>query len=161
MNGKVRQFDTPRAVYERPADTFVAQFIGTPSMNLYDGTLTYKSEHLEFQSEAMRIPLHKKPLEAVDRRHLGKPVILGIRPEHIHVRGYEPQGMKASVEVPARVRLTELLGHEIHLTAEIGANSTVATVDSAFQGRSREEISLIFDSNKIHLFDKDTELALA
>src|SRR5574344_742543 len=97
--GFIQQVDTPVNLYENPANLFVATFLGSPQMNIIDGNLEEKDGTLHFnikdnpQSVAFS---DQKALELADRSYVGKPVLLGIRPEHISI---SDSGLKGSVEV--------------------------------------------------------------
>ncbi len=154
--GKVSQFDTPKNVYQYPADTFVAQFIGSPSMNLYNGDLIMDNETLKFMFSQISIDLPKSLLSTSVRERIGQPITLGIRPEYIYVQGYEPQNTQGLSPVNANLQISELLGHQIHLTVDIGNYTSIATVDSSFNMRAGSNLVLLFDTDKIHLFDHKT-----
>jgi multiple sugar transport system ATP-binding protein len=91
--------------------------------------------------------------------YVGKEVVFGIRPEHLHAPEFAPPGtigarMKGTVEV------IELLGHELHLYLNSGKNNFVATVDIRLLVDVGNTIDLEMDMNNMHLFDKNTELAI-
>ena len=157
--GEVRQFDTPRAVYENPSDTFVAQFIGNPGMNLYDAVLHYEDGEFSADVKDFHIPLLGKPKDHL-AEYANKPVIIGIRPEHIYVEGFIPENLVSYAPVKARLTSTELLGREYYIAMKSGFMETTATVDAAFKGRIGEEVSLVFDQKKLHIFEKSKGKAI-
>ncbi|MFO7678810.1 MAG: sn-glycerol-3-phosphate ABC transporter ATP-binding protein UgpC [Chloroflexota bacterium] len=158
MDGILQQIDSPRALYRRPANVFVAGFIGSPSMNFFNGTLVQEEGKLFIDTGDFRvqIPEEKKaPFVA----YAGKEVVFGMRPEHVYVPEYAaPNIMAAPVE--ATVEVVELLGHELNLFATTGKYSLVATVDTRVEATMGNKINLVFDMNQLHVFDKNTEQAI-
>jgi ABC-type sugar transport system ATPase subunit len=109
--GIVQQFGTPDEVYRRPANLFVAGFIGSPPMNFLDGTLTETSGGLAFSSPDMTLPL--PPLR--DDVSQGRKVVLGVRPQDVElVADSEPNAARG------RVWVVELLGSEKLVEVELG-----------------------------------------
>jgi ABC-type sugar transport system ATPase subunit len=137
-NGRLQQFDTPDAVYNRPANRFVAGFIGTPSMNQIEG---------EVAGGAFVLSGHRVPLERgrYVREMADGPAVLGIRPEDVTLgRG----------ELPATVRLVENTGHEQIVTAEIpGGHRVLARVDPGRRLAIGQAIEAGFEPGAIHLFE--------
>jgi multiple sugar transport system ATP-binding protein len=126
--GKIQQIGTPGEVYEHPANVFVAQFIGTPPMNLIPATAL-----------PLRLPLAE-----------GRPMIAGIRPEHITLGdGF-----------PATIDLVEPIGHESIVYATAGGEKLVAIFDPHEAPRMGETVSLAVDPERVHLFDAATEAAI-
>jgi multiple sugar transport system ATP-binding protein len=128
-DGAIQQVGTPREVYEQPANVFVAQFIGTPPMNLIDATVENGS--------AFGIPV---PVEN------GRRIILGIRPEHL----------THGTRIAATVDLVEAIGHESIVYATAGSERLAAIFDPHETPRVGETISLDVDPARVHLFDADT-----
>ncbi len=157
-DGNLQQVDTPRNLYNEPANVFVAGFIGSPSMNFFDSTLVSEEGNLFVDTGDFRlaVPDDKKGLFS---DYVGKEVIFGIRPEHVHAPQFAPPSIIAS-ELSATVEVIELLGHEIHLMTSTGKNSLVATIDPRLNANVGSQLDLVADMNNMHLFDKDTELAI-
>lgn len=154
-NGVLQQFATPHEIYNRPANTFVAGFIGSPPMNLLHGTLTHDSgPAVVFGSVRQLLPplLHG----AVGGFAEGKKLILGIRPQDLSLNN-----PAAPEDLPATVWLVELVGSEklvdlscgddIKLVAEVKAEQRIA-VDQA--------LGVHLDPARLHLFDPETGKAL-
>ena len=137
--GKLQQVGTPLEVYEHPANVFVAQFIGTPPMNLVQATVSDST--LRASSFALPLPF---PLEE------GRRVVVGIRPEHL---GRGPA-------IAASVDIVEPIGHETIVYASAGEEKLVAIFDPHDAPRAGETISLGVTGGKIHLFDAATEESL-
>lgn len=156
-DGYIQQINTPTALYERPCNMFVAGFIGSPQMNFINARVERRGEeiHLLFGKHDIKLPEGKsKKLDGTD--YIGKEVILGIRPESLHDEpAYIDQFSDSIVE--ARVELTENLGSETLLYLLIDEVDFVAKVNPRTKARSGDVIRIAFDTNKIHLFDKESE----
>src|SRR4029079_8988179 len=103
--GKLQQFDTPLEIYNRPANRFVAEFVGSPGMNFLDGEID--AAHSIFQSQQISIALKGSYLERFSDGDTNKRVTLGIRPEDIHVSLSQSDNWHQ-----ANVYVTELMGSE-------------------------------------------------
>jgi multiple sugar transport system ATP-binding protein len=143
-DGKIQQVGTPRKVYESPANAFVAQFIGTPPMNLIAATVS--GAVLQFSSFAL--PLAEKFRGRVAE---GQRVIAGIRPEHLR---HAPNG---DAQIRAEVDVVEPIGHETIVYARAGAARLVAIFDPTVTPRAGETIGLCIDADAMHLFDAESE----
>ncbi|MGZ2506632.1 multiple sugar transport system ATP-binding protein [Rhizobium beringeri] len=145
-DGFVEQIGSPLDLYDRPANLFVAGFIGSPAMNLIRGQVS-TSGPLEFIVDGGgRLPL---PEAASLER--GAQIIYGIRPEHLTIG----QGPAA-----AEVVLVEPTGAEIQITTKFGADHLVATVRERLDLRAGDQIVIAPDLSKLHLFDAKTEKRL-
>jgi multiple sugar transport system ATP-binding protein len=156
--GHVKQIDTPMNLYERPRNTFVAAFIGSPSMNLLSGTLaasTATSAHggVEFRAAdgAFTMALGAQWGSRLAAR-VGSAVILGIRPEDILIL---PEGSTSERVGTVRVRLdvVEPLGSEAFLSARIGAKEITARVPPRGLPVAGSEVELVFNAERLHFFD--------
>ena len=136
--GKLQQVGTPLEVYDHPANVFVAQFIGTPPMNLVPATM---AEGM-LRASSFALPA---PFPVAD----GAKVIAGIRPEHL-TRG---DAIRATVD------MVEPIGHESIVYASAGDEKLVAIFDPHEAPRTGETIAL--GASKLHLFDAATEAALS
>jgi multiple sugar transport system ATP-binding protein len=158
QDGILQQIDTPRKLYGKPNNVFVAGFIGSPSMNFFDSTLVGEEGSLFVDTGDFRlqVPEDKK---AVFGDYIGKEVILGIRPENIHSEEFAPPGI-VSAPITANVEVIELLGHELHLFLDTGSTSCVSIVDTRMAPTVGNDVDLVVDVERIHLFDPDTEAAI-
>ncbi|HSW07443.1 ABC transporter ATP-binding protein [Aquabacterium sp.] len=113
--GTIQQVDTPAALYERPANAFVAGFIGSPEMNQHDVELSVTSDDVAFSFGGVRLPL---PVVKADRlRSRGNGAVkLGLRPEHITAIASHA----GAVRVPGTLRFMENMGSEVFVHAELG-----------------------------------------
>jgi multiple sugar transport system ATP-binding protein len=156
-DGVLQQVDTPAEVYARPANVFVAGFIGSPSMNFFNARLTSVEGGVQVIGDGLRIDL---PSEIVARTgaYSGRDVILGIRPEDIHdASRATPDG---SPPAQANVDVVEHMGSEnfVHLTS--GEASFVARLDRAVNPSPGDTLPITVDSHRIQLFDPATEQAI-
>ncbi len=141
-DGYVEQIGTPLDLYDRPANLFVAGFIGSPGMNFIKGKVSSDGP-LEFEIDGgVRLPL---PDDVSLER--GQDAIYGIRPEHLVVR---PPGSSA------RVTLIEPTGAETQITATLGTAQVIATVRDRLALQSGDPISIVPDIAKVHIFDAAT-----
>jgi multiple sugar transport system ATP-binding protein len=142
QSGTVQQYDTPEVVYERPANQFVAGFIGSPAMNFLP--VEMKGDAAVFAHDGT-----SAPLDAANRARLqrasGKGV-LGVRPEHFTVADQ-------SNGIPVVVRLVEPLGSDTLIHFDIAGASAIARVDPALKPKVGERLALRPLPDKIHLFD--------
>ena len=157
-DGLLQQLDSPQNLYDKPANIFVAGFIGSPSMNFFDSTLVEADGKLIVDSGSFRVgvPESKK---ATLMPHKGKEIIFGIRPEDIHTKPYIPPGI-TEADVNASVDVTELMGNEIMIYALTGQKSFIARVDPRVRVRPGEDIELSMNMDNMHIFDPKTEAAL-
>ncbi len=169
--GKIQQLGTPGEVYDRPANVFVAQFIGTPPMNLLPATVEDSTLRTSSFSLPLRLPLAN-----------GRRVIAGIRPEHIGLEvapASAPAGLGASrplagrrdgavtaAETAARpaihatIDLVEPVGHESIVYATAGSEKLVAIFEPHEAPRVGERVGLSVNPERVYLFDAETEVAL-
>ena len=143
--GRIRQADDPQQTYNAPADPFVASFIGTPPMNLWEGNLrTQGTEHL-FQSGDLIVQL---PADLLPALHPHQPTItLGIRPEAISL-----QDSPSSIRVKAQVELIEDLGADLLIHCRMGDLKLVARADRNAGITIGMTTPLFFPISKLHLF---------
>ena len=159
-DGIVQQVDTPIELYERPRNMFVAGFIGSPQMNFFDAKLVKEDDgvYVVLGADRLKLPEGKASKEALNN-YFGKEVVLGIRPEHIHEEesfiANQPDGV-----VSAYVDVTEMMGAETYLYLQVNDTKSIARVNARSNATIGDTIKVAFDLNKIHLFDKDTELTI-
>jgi len=158
-DGFIQQTASPEELYNHPVNIFVAGFIGAPSMNFVAGTLTEQGGAVRFKASGVDVVVPEgKATSLRSKGYIGKEVILGIRPEDLHE---EPVFIEASPQtiVNANVEVAENLGHEMYLYLNgIGTDTVIARVDGRSGVRDGTSVKLALDMNKVHLFDKETEL---
>jgi multiple sugar transport system ATP-binding protein len=171
--GVLQQVDTPKRLYESPVNAFVAGFIGSPSMNLFEATLT--GDELTSGTLAFRLQDAAFVRRPGLRSYAGRKVVFGIRPEDLYDSSLE-SGRKYQT-IPAKVTSIEELGseHIVHLNIDAVrvdsgdpdavqdfglASNAVARFEPVSTVRSGSEIRLALDDTKLHFFDPETHLAI-
>ena len=152
--GEIQQADTPQTLYDHPCNLFVAGFIGSPQMNFMDAELGRDADgyKLTFADQS----LHFAGSDALSG-YVGKTVVFGIRPENLHTSG-EKFTQNAAHTLTMHVDIAELMGAEIY--AHCTCDGTVRT-PSGEPIHAGDTITAAVDMSRIHLFDKQTERAIA
>ena len=156
--GLLQQVDTPQHLYDLPDNLFVAGFIGSPSMNFFNGKLVKGDGKLFFDGGAFKVEV-PSTRNSIYMPYQDKSVTLGVRPENIYDPHFLPPGIFAQ-PVDGKVDVTELMGNEIQLYITTGEHSFVARVDPRSHAMMGEKIQLVFNMNNMHLFDLETERAI-
>ncbi len=177
-DGYLQQVDTPQNLYDRPTNVFVGAFIGSPSMNLYEGvinlagdgagTITLGSETIGLNPAA----LAKRPGL---RRYDGRPVVVGIRPEDFEDAALNP-GVPASDRLHTTVNLIEALGSELMVHFDLDArrvdsgdpdaqadevdHDAVGRFSPRSTARMKQPIEITIDTENTHFFDLDSREAI-
>jgi multiple sugar transport system ATP-binding protein len=149
--GILNQLDTPQQLYDFPANLFVAGFIGSPSMNFFDGALTKEGDTMfvDLGSFKVKVPKERQaPYESM----VGQKIVFGIRPEDIHNPQYAPPSIIAE-PVETIVDVTELMGNEIFLYLVNGDHSFVARVDPRTRVEMGDKMQVVFNMLNMHIFD--------
>ncbi len=137
-DGIIEQIGTPLQLFDRPGNLFVAQFIGSPSMNVFAGTV--RDGHVDALGA-------RWPLPAVCSVTQGQAVQMGIRPTDI---GLAAQG------IPAKVVVVEPTGAETELLVEVGGQKMVVVLHGRTQAQADEMVHLTLDPEKAHVFDSSS-----
>lgn len=146
--GRLQQFDTPMEIYNRPANRFVAEFVGSPSMNFIEGR-TDLGARLVTSSEIV-IRLSDSQLDRL-REH--ERVAIGIRPEHVHVSTDAREGW-----TPATVYVTELMGNETFVFLQLaGGEKIIARAAADFRADFESPVWISFETEKAVFFDVSSE----
>ncbi|MDE3111629.1 MAG: sn-glycerol-3-phosphate ABC transporter ATP-binding protein UgpC [Chloroflexota bacterium] len=156
-DGILQQLDTPEALYERPANLFVAGFIGSPAMNFFKGKIvgTPDAPLVDVGLFSVAVP---SPQRAAASRALGSEVVYGVRPEHMFVRdGSSPEG----VTVEAKVEVVEYLGYEEQVYCSLDSTSFNVRLPAQMRTHVGGRIPLTIPKDRGHVFDAKTEQALA
>ena len=158
-DGVVQQLDTPLGLYHNPVNMFVAGFIGTPSMNFVDASLESANGSVFVDTGAFKVRVPDSKTESV-KTAVGKPVVFGVRPEdifdrnlHSQVTATEDNSVKATVDV------IEPMGAIVTTYLTAGPHALVATIDADTKAKEGEQIDLVLDMERTHVFDKETEQA--
>jgi ABC-type sugar transport system ATPase subunit len=148
-DGRLQQVGTPQEVYAAPANLFVAQFIGTPPMNTVEGTVTTEGGP-GVDIAGGRVPL---PPGLATRLEDGRPVVVGMRPEHLVVADDGP--------VEHKVRAVEWLGHECLVFGSVGASPVVVRQAGMASFEPGSTARLAIEAVDVHLFDPGTTERIA
>ena len=149
--GVIQQLDTPHNIYHRPANRFVASFVGSPTMNFRAGRLA-GSGGLVFESEGLRIPLTDYPW--INGSHPGQEVEIGLRPEHITVHG----DLKNRHEV--EVELVEPMGPETIVWCRLAGQPLSVRVEGESTIAAGDKLPVGFPTDRLNVFDAKTGLRL-
>ena len=155
-DGVVQQVDTPQNLYQKPANLFVAGFMGSPQMNFLDAVVEVSGSTASLKIAGKSIPLPPaKSKKLIDGGYSGKKVTFGIRPEDV----YDSEEFVASSKCvfESTIRVYELLGAEVYLYFDLAEFPLTARVDSRTPSRPGDTVKFAFDVEKIHVFDKETE----
>ena len=159
-DGVVQQVDTPQNLYNYPGNLFVAGFIGSPQMNMVDAVVDVKGSdvYLKVDQTAIKLP-PAKAKKLIDGGYNGKTVIMGIRPEDV-----KDDEMSLSIAgdavVEAKIEVYELLGAEVYLYFTVAGSNFTARVNPRTTARHGDVVKFALDVEKIHVFDKETELTI-
>lgn len=154
-DGVVQQIGTPQEIYYNPANRFVAGFIGSPQMNLLEGYVEKKEDYVFVRVGKNNIKLPEYNAEVLDNKgYIGKQVTLGIRPEDVLIL---PVKNNQSNVFDAEVEVKEHLGAEIYLYLNMDELNIVGRVDSRIDAEVGEVLKITFNSDRMYLFDKETE----
>ncbi len=154
-HGVLQQVAPPMELYSQPANTFVATFIGSPAMNMFEGDLSGDLQ-LQFTAPGLDVPVPRR-LEGAVKTRGSKKVILGIRPEHISLQPGEenPPGSFA-----AKVEVVEPRGNEIVCYLSLGDRNLVARLPANSEVSVGTNERFVIDDDHLHLFEKDSTLAI-
>ncbi len=155
-DGVIQQVDTPQNLYEKPANLFVAGFMGSPQMNFLDAEVEIAGENASLKVGGKAIPLPPaKAKKLIDGGYGGKTVTFGIRPEDVYDSEMFIETAKCVFE--SNIKVYELLGAEVYLYFDLDEFPITARVDSRTTARPGDTVKFAFDVEKIHVFDKETE----
>jgi multiple sugar transport system ATP-binding protein len=148
-DGVLEQVGSPQEIYDRPANLFVATFVGTPPMNVLPAMVMDGAVRV---GDAEVAPVPPGPAGQL---------LLGIRPEHVHVRGSRWSGHAADgILLPATVDLVETAGDQVVLFLSTSTGPLAARVEPAFRPEPGSSLEVWLDPNRLHLFDPRTERAV-
>ena len=141
-DGIVEQIGAPLDLYDRPNNLFVAGFIGSPAMNMIDGTISPTDPKTFLTLKGTALPL-AKPVDAAG----GRPLVYGLRPEHVRL---DPNG------IPATVVVTEPTGAETMVIAHLGGSDLTLVFHERIHVNPGDKLGIAINAAAVHVFDKQT-----
>jgi multiple sugar transport system ATP-binding protein len=153
-DGVIEQVGEPMHVFDHPASLFVARFIGTPPMNIFEGTVVGQGEGLVFDGDSLRIPIHASQHERV-RGLVGKKACMGIRPKAFVLKDQAPDGLRDTA-FRAQIEVSELLGEEVLVHAVCGGHRFIVCVDPHVMAGLKETIEIVPLTERAHVFDAES-----
>ncbi len=155
-DGWIQQVGEPLDLYAKPANRFVAGFIGSPAMNFVEVKLAEAGGNLWAEAPGLRLAVPPSRASQL-KTHKGQGVTFGIRPEDVRLATSadpEQYAFQATVEV------VEPLGAEILLDVHAGQNALVARVDPTTRAKVHDTLRLAINAERVHFFDAKSELAI-
>jgi multiple sugar transport system ATP-binding protein len=149
-DGYIEQVGDPIELFQNPANTFVAGFIGSPPMNLIDGTISRSGEKLNISfQDGFQLPIPEKPDAKISE---GQKIVMGLRPGDIFLQ-------EGSSDIPedwkfdAKIIVTEPLGSETYMHADVSGLKITGKCEGRRAVHPNEKIKLTFNLNHLHIFD--------
>jgi len=154
--GKLQQIDGPDELYSKPANTWVAGFIGSPPMNLFDCTLGLEGQRAHLDASEFKLEIDPGLATAISKNSSSSEFILGTRPEDLTVA----KGKLGKEEIPAEIYVVEPVGESTIVDLKIGKYLAKARAPAGFKGDIGEKVLVTINRDKMHIFDKKTERLL-
>lgn len=157
-DGKIQQVADPITIYDKPANKFVASFIGAPPMNFLDGRIIKKDRRYYFDEGKFTVKLVEE-MHSVIAPYEGKEITFGIRAEDIYDKLFVSQAPPENI-VRATCEVVEPMGSEVYLYLNSGKTSFIARVGAHNRPEVNRDMDLVFDMSKVHFFDKQNETTI-
>ena len=154
-SGRIQQQGSPEELFERPANRFVAGFLGMPPMSFLDCLIEIRDEDTRVRGEGFDLRLEGERARAA-ARHAGKRAILGMRPSDL---AHSPDA-PAERALRLVVEVSEYVGAQSVLLCKCGSERVTVEVASGIPIAPGEKLTFAVDPERVHLFDRDTEVAL-
>jgi ABC-type sugar transport system ATPase subunit len=154
-DGIIEQVGKPTEVFDNPATLFVAKFIGTPPMNIFEGCLSQRGDALLFSGGEVTLPIEKAQQAAVSSV-VDKAVCLGLRPKAFILKQPGDDGPV----VEGTVEVCELLGEEVLVHVEAGGHSFIVSLDPHEAPSAGDRVALVPDMSRAHVFDVESGVNL-
>lgn len=154
-DGKIQQCADPMTIYDKPANKFVASFIGSPPINLMQGRIIKKERRYYFDEGKFQVKLVEDMYGAMSG-YEGKEVIFGIRAEDIYDKLFVSEA-SADNTIRAACEVVEPIGSEVYLYLNSGKNTFIARVGAHNRPEVNRDMDLVLDMSKVHFFDRETE----
>ena len=158
-DGIIQQVDAPQVLYDKPCNVFVAGFIGSPQMNFINGKVVKDGDAYAVEIGTNVVSHIKLPASKNVSEYVGKEVIMGIRPEHIFDDAKSVEKLKDS-SIDVNIEVVEPMGSEKYIYANYDGVQIVGRVEPESKTDAGDTIKIAFDPEKIHIFDKETELTI-
>ena len=153
-DGRIQQIDTPERIYDRPANRFVAGFLGAPQMNFIEGVLARDAGALVFECPGLRLPI-----ACEEGEQPGRKVTLGLRPEDVAL-GSGGGASSGGAGISGRITLVSPLGSEQHVSVALAGGEVVVRLPKAARVAVGDVIALGVDPSRLHVFDQATGRSL-
>jgi multiple sugar transport system ATP-binding protein len=157
--GVLQQLDTPQNLYDRPANKFVAGFIGSPAMNFIESTIQQQDGNLYAVTPGFRMRVPAPKASAV-QQYIGQNVTLGVRPEHLLERSQLNGAAPEDSIITATVDVIELLGNEIFVYLTSGGQVFTARMDPDLNIHRGQQIQVAAPMERLHFFDPQTDASI-
>jgi ABC-type sugar transport system ATPase subunit len=151
--GHLQQYSTPEELYDRPQNLFVAGFIGSPPMNFMEVRLEESDGRYSLKRGSFELEIPTSKGAIASKKARGADVVMGIRPEDIEIVSREKG-------IPAEVYVTEPLGRDLLIDLKLAGTDVRVLADPSLKAEVGEVVGLKFNSEKVHLFDPETEESL-
>ena len=159
-DGIVQQVDTPQNIYNKPANLFVAGFIGSPQMNFLDGKIEKEGNDIVaiFEGNKIVVPENNAKI-LVDKGYVGKYVTLGLRPEHLSDDA-DLSAINPNSIVKGNVEVIELMGAESYIYTKCGKSPLNVRTEGTTNLKIGDVAKLYLRAERLHVFDKETEIRI-
>jgi multiple sugar transport system ATP-binding protein len=157
-DGAIKQHGTPEAVYESPSNIFVAEFIGSPPINLFDCSLERTNGQLFLANPQFKLALPSEMAARVEAEASSDAITLGVRPEHVRVAT-----VKQPESIPAQVYVLEPQSNVLLIDLHMGdliVRTRTDREDLGFEPELDQEVYLTFDKDLLHIFDRVTGMRI-
>jgi multiple sugar transport system ATP-binding protein len=158
-DGILQQLDSPQNLYDYPANLFVAGFIGSPSMNFFEGRLSAEDGAVFVDMDSFRVQLPADKAAVLREKNPPKEIIFGVRPEDIYDAAYVGPGVTPANIGQVMVEVTEPMGFEMYVHMTSGEQSFLGRVDSRSKARAGQHMEVVLGMDAVHVFDRKTEQA--
>ncbi|QHW31191.1 ABC transporter ATP-binding protein [Paenibacillus rhizovicinus] len=161
-DGVIQQVAPPRQLYDRPANMFVAGFIGSPQMNFITGNITLEDGRYYFNNKRMKLLIPREHDRNIARMNGAvRNVVLGVRPEHLLIKPAYSEADERNGYVQGSVQFSEVTGADSYVYFTVGDSKLIVRTDPSDSYLSEEEPAIGFNMNKVHFFDSHTGVSLA
>ncbi len=157
-DGILQQLDTPQMLYDNPHNMFVAGFIGSPAMNFFDARITGTAEEMWIDGGSFKLEIPAR-FNSKLAPYLNKEVVFGMRPEDCFDKRYFPGAVPEDI-MTAQVDVVEPMGSEVYLYLLAGTQQFIGRMDSRPQVRPGDKLDVAVNIEHMHIFDKQTQMAV-